>query len=100
MATNCWQFKKCGREIGGAKIADLGVCPAATATEANGFCGGKNGGRSCAFIAGTFCGGVIQGTAKDKEKNCGQCAFYLELKKEHGHEQSALIFKKYVDSRK
>jgi hypothetical protein len=25
---NCWEFKKCGREAGGAKAADSGVCPA------------------------------------------------------------------------
>lgn len=25
---NCWEFKKCGRELGGAHVHDLGVCPA------------------------------------------------------------------------
>ena len=27
---NCWEVKKCGREPGGAKVAELGVCPAST----------------------------------------------------------------------
>ena len=30
MKKNCWEYKKCGREVGGAKVKDLGVCPAAT----------------------------------------------------------------------
>jgi len=25
---NCWEFKKCGRQPGGPKVAELGVCPA------------------------------------------------------------------------
>jgi len=25
---NCWEYKKCGREPGGIKVHELGVCPA------------------------------------------------------------------------
>jgi len=25
---NCWEFKRCGRQFGGEKVADLGICPA------------------------------------------------------------------------
>lgn len=28
--TNCWEYFKCGREPGGSKVDELGVCPAAT----------------------------------------------------------------------
>ncbi len=96
MATNCWDYKKCGRENNGVNVHELGVCPAASATEADGFCGGKNGGRGCAFITGTFCGGVIQGASKDKEKDCANCGFYEQLIKEHGIDQNVLHFGKYV----
>lgn len=96
---NCWEFKKCGREPGGANIDELGACPAATLAAANGFCGGKNGGRACAYITGTYCSGVIQGTSKEKEKNCECCDFYKELKKEHGSEMYVTIFSKYVKER-
>jgi len=24
---NCWEFKKCGREPGGEKASELGICP-------------------------------------------------------------------------
>ena len=36
MKLNCWQVKKCGREPGGAKVAEFGVCPAAAETALNG----------------------------------------------------------------
>ena len=93
---NCWEFNQCGREIGGVKVAELGVCPASVATEADGYCGGVNGGRGCAYIDGTFCGGVIQGSAINKEKNCFDCGFYTNLKREHGAEQSVIAFGNYV----
>ena len=48
---NCWEFKKCGREPGGVKTAELGVCPAATTEKANGLNSGRNGGRACWAIA-------------------------------------------------
>ena len=95
---NCWEFLKCGRQPGGSKVKEMGVCPASSATQANGYCGGKNGGRGCAYIEGTFCGGVIQGTHSHKEKDCFNCDFYKLLKQEHGVEQSVVSFGKYIRS--
>ena len=97
---NCWEFKNCGREINGIKVDELGVCPAAKFNESNGFLDGENGGRSCAFVTGTFCGGNVQGTFKDKRKNCLACDFYKLLEKEHKHEMSFLNFKRFVDGNK
>jgi hypothetical protein len=51
---NCWEFEKCGRQPGGIKVKELGVCPAATEKRAHGINGGINGGRACWAIAGTF----------------------------------------------
>ncbi len=48
------------------------------------------------IIEGTFCGGVIQGSAVHKEKDCFQCDFYKELKRKHGVEQNVVSFGKYV----
>jgi len=73
---NCWEFKKCGRETGGSKCVELGVCPAASTTKAGGIHGGVNGGRSCWAISGTFCGGKVQGTFAQKIFNCMECDFY------------------------
>lgn len=61
MATipNCWEFKKCGRE-------KTGDCPAVT----------KNLGRMCWIVAGTMCGGQVQGTFAKKYKNCLACDYH------------------------
>lgn len=91
---------KCGREPGGTKSAELGVCPAATYKDAHGFLGGKNAGRACAFVSNTFYGGGIQGTYTDKEKNCGKCDFFMKLKQEHGNEATILSFNKFMRDKK
>jgi methyl-accepting chemotaxis protein len=61
---NCWEYKKCGREAGGAKAGELGVCAAY-----------PDHGRDCARIAGTLCGGKVQGSFAQKLANCMQCKF-------------------------
>jgi hypothetical protein len=87
---NCWEVKKCGREPGGLKSAELGVCPAAIEIRLNGTNNGKNGGRSCWAITGTLCGGKIQGTFASKLGNCLTCEFYKQVEKEEGpNHQSA-----------
>jgi HD-GYP domain-containing protein (c-di-GMP phosphodiesterase class II) len=63
---NCWEFMRCGREVGGAKAGELGVCPAY-----------PDHGRHCARVAGTLCGGEIQGTFARKFGNCRKCRFYM-----------------------
>ena len=80
--TNCWEHKKCGRQPGGAKVADLGICPATVDQGLNGAHGGKNGGRSCWVIVGSLCGGKIQGTYAQKLNNCWRCDFMNRVKKE------------------
>ena len=65
---NCWEFKKCGREKGGAKAGELGVCPAY-----------PDSGTTCARVAGTLCGGMVQGTFATKLGNCIKCEFYASV---------------------
>ncbi len=84
MKKNCWEFKNCGRQPGGEHIRDLGICPAATETRLNGIHGGKNAGRACWVVAGTFCNGQIQGTFAHKYRNCDICDFYQAARKEEG----------------
>jgi hypothetical protein len=81
---NCWEAKKCGRQPGGAKATELGVCPAATETRTNNLNHGINGGRVCWLVAGTLCGGVVQGTFASKLANCLKCEFYQAVGKEEG----------------
>ena len=73
---NCWQAMKCGREVGGKNIADMGVCSAAGEMKADGIHGGVNGGRACWAIAGTLCGGETQGSFAHKISTCRDCKFY------------------------
>ncbi len=81
---NCWESKKCGRQSGGAKAAELGVCPAATEAKLDGMNGGKNGGRTCWAVAGTLCGGQVQGTSAEKMVSCYSCEFYKSVLKDEG----------------
>ena len=73
---NCWEYRKCGRNLGGEKVEELGICPAATEACLNGINGGTNGGRSCWTIAGTFCFGEVQGTFARKIDACMECEFF------------------------
>lgn len=93
---NCWNNKKCGREPGGAKVEELGVCVASTEIRANGINDGKNAGRACWAVAGTLCGGVVQGTFAMKLGNCLKCDFYKLVTKEEGsmHQKAKDILKK------
>lgn len=84
MLKNCWEFKNCGREPGGSKVAELGVCPAASEVKINGINNGKNGGRACWAISGTFCGGKPQGSYAIKLGACMNCDFYIDVHKEEG----------------
>ncbi len=81
---NCWQAKNCGREANGYRSQELGVCRTAIEANLDGAHGGKNGGRACWVVAGTLCGGKEQGTFAQKYKNCSQCDFYLQVRKEEG----------------
>ena len=79
MKQSCWEFKNCGREPGGAKVVELGVCLAATEASLDGVHGGKNAGRACWAVAGTLCGGEVQGTFAEKMGNCKSCDFYMAV---------------------
>jgi len=93
---NCWEFMACGREPGGANVANLGVCPAATELRLNGAHEGKNGGRVCWMVAGTLCEKQVQGLFASKRTSCRDCPFYLQVRKE---ERSTFILKAPLLSR-
>lgn len=63
---NCWEFFKCGREAGGAKASEMGVCPAYS----------LGAGRSCWLVTGTMCEGALQHTYQQKKEVCSRCEFY------------------------
>ena len=79
---NCLEFRKCGREPGGAQTRDGNACIASVEARTDGFNSGKNGGRACWAIAGTECGGKSQGTFAQKIDTCQKCYFYLKVMEE------------------
>ncbi len=81
---NCWEVKKCGREVGGAKVAELGVCPTATVELLDGMNHGTNGGRTCWVVTGSLCGEKVQGTFAAKAASCMQCDFYKTVQRQEG----------------
>ncbi|MFH1776543.1 MAG: two-CW domain-containing protein [Candidatus Omnitrophota bacterium] len=97
---NCWEFKKCGREPGGVKTRELGVCQAAIFALAEGFCGGKNGGRACMYITGTFCLEAISGTLKGREKRCTKCDFYKMMLREEAGKDTVIAFANHINKRR
>jgi len=84
MKINCWEFMNCGREVGGVNTKEFGVCPATTYTKLDSAHGGKNAGRVCWIVAGTMCGGEVQGSFARKYKDCRKCEFYQRVKEDEG----------------
>ena len=81
---NCWEIMGCGREVGGRASAQLGVCPAATCTTCAGANDGAYGGRLCWAVAGTFCGGEVQGSFASKSASCAVCKVFKRVRDEEG----------------
>jgi hypothetical protein len=87
---NCWEFMKCGRELGGEKVNELGICPTMMEDSADGLNRGINGGRICWTVAGTSSGRKIEGVfAKEfaeKQSSCRDCGFFKKVCEEEGIE--------------
>ena len=81
---NCWEFMNCGREPGGDRVGELGVCPAAEDRSFDGLNRGRNAGRLCWAVAGTFCGGEVQGSFVEKRRSCMDCDFFQHVHREEG----------------
>lgn len=93
---NCWQYMKCGREPGGTKVDELGVCPATVDTSYDKINRGVNAGRICWAVAGTFCGGIVQGKFADKRKSCIRCDFFKLVRSQEEKDNSSKKFLKYI----
>ena len=77
---NCWEFLECGREPGGEKAEKSGICSTSIDTSADGLNGGKNGGRICWGISGTYCGKKMQGHFAKRQLSCRSCSFFKKVK--------------------
>lgn len=78
MKKNCWEFKNCKRGPG----SNGDACPAWKEMRLDGTHDGTNAGRACWVVAGTFCGGNVQGSFAKKYETCEKCEFYRTVKQE------------------
>lgn len=81
---NCWEFMKCGKEIGTDKNGKQDVCPIASEKSADGLNGGVNGGRICWVIADLCCEKSIQCSDKKRKDPCFSCEFRFKVMMEEG----------------
>ena len=86
MKKNCWEFKGCGRDVGGRDGDEFCVCPAAYSVALDGTHDGTCGGRACWTVTDTSCNGTAEGTFEQKFKECSKCDFYEYVKKQEGDE--------------
>jgi len=87
---------KCGREPGGHKADQSGICPAAADASFDGINSGVCAGRICWAVAGTFCNGKIQGTFAEKRKSCTACEFYRRVQAEEEKADRRPKFLKFI----
>ena len=81
---NCWEFMKCGREPGGLKAAELGICLASQDTKFNGVNEGINAGRACWLSCGTSNKGAKQGCSYQDAHAWVSCTFLSHVRREEG----------------
>ena len=86
---NCWEYMQCGREPCGKNALERGVCPAAVEASYDGINNGINAGRVCWAVAGTCCGGKVQGSYAEKRKSCISCPFYQTVQKQESTSEAA-----------
>lgn len=70
---NCWEFKQCGREPGGKRVDELGVCPVAVEASVDGMKSGKNGGRVCWVVKNLLELSMEDNSSYEK---CNECGFF------------------------
>ncbi|MGO8705017.1 MAG: two-CW domain-containing protein [Candidatus Brocadiia bacterium] len=82
---NCWEVMSCGRGPGGDALKKK-ICPTALDAASDGINGGKNGGRICWAVAGTFCLDHHQPSVPRKRSLCRLCPFFRRVKEEEGEQ--------------
>ena len=87
---NCWEFMICRREAGGGEDKHEGICPAATDTSCNGINSGKNAGRICWAVAGSYCRDMIRHKFANYSFSCTACNFFKLVEQEEGEKNFRL----------
>lgn len=77
---NCWEYTRCGRELGGENSIQFGICPVCRSNRLSGINGGIAGGRACWLVRDTLC----KDSLGIKFNKCSACSFYKFVKEEEG----------------
>jgi protein gp37 len=83
---NCWEITSCGRQSGGDRVDELGICPAAVDTSCDGINSGVNAGRFCWAITGTLCGSRVHDIFALKIEECLECRVLQRVADEEGED--------------
>ncbi len=78
---NCWEYFHCGRELEPEDLS-FTICPAARDKTFDGINDGKNNGRFCWSVFGTFCKERGHGVHHEMRLTCEICEFYKLVKEE------------------
>ncbi len=84
---NCWEIMGCGRDPGGGRTEQEGVCPAAAESRLDTVNRGLNGGRACWGVPGTGCVermGSVPRSGSQKFTRCLECPFFQQVEREEG----------------
>lgn len=76
---NCWEFMKCGRQPGVSTLMTSGCVLLRGRADLMVFMTERIAGRACWVVAGSLCGGTIQGSFAEKFRNCEKCNFYKRV---------------------
>jgi len=80
MKLNCWEYSKCGYGPDGVNSLKKGMCcPVATSGIHDGINHGKNAGRFCWTMSGTFCNEVAGQPTCFKLCDCIRCPFMAKV---------------------
>lgn len=80
---NCWEFMLCGREQGGDRAAELGVCPVALSNPYDNVNRGRYAGRFCWAVKATSSN---KRTYAENLLNCFNCEFQKLVQEEEGRQ--------------
>ena len=78
---NCWEITGCGRENEGVNMEEFGECIASR----------EKLGHSCLAIAGTLCGGEVQGSVAQKIGFCTSCGVHKLYNRSRGEKGQEVI---------
>ncbi len=95
---NCWEYIGCGREPGGERAFEKGVCPAASDASYSGINSGENAGRFCWAVSGTLCEDQRQGSYAEKRQLCRECDFFNMVVAQEGTRNLRTKFLRFVPS--